>query len=792
MTNVWVGDTRSRSLEYLTTAENSIPETRHYIIDDRATFNWFESSGRYLLNQLCLINSNIIIMLGFADCLESCFWPDLDIKDIAKAYAEIINTAVDTPNSNAWYVCSVCPVEGVFSSVFSDTGKFTAKELNEKIIAFNDQLKQFCKATFIDCNSYLAETGLSTYDGVRYTSETAAALQNYIISQISGGANEFISPRLEEPVIAEQDIDSPLFWLSRGTDAEGYSPFEASERGGKYVGDTLPDNRAYAWGRLYEILLAEPTITATLTADKWFSSSHGYPTGQTPRPGAIACWGPSDGNTNEGFVAVVEQINPDGSILTSESIADDVYWQLVTRYEGEDENWGLSGDYKFQGFIYHQNTLPNGSVTSTISKAQVTSSNESLGTGLIDENYSNVSGISDKMKANALYIWQYFGSRGWTLNAVAGLLGNLQRESTINPGRWQGGREWGDPYKHGYGLVQWTPYTKYTDWCNENGYDMADIDSALIRIEAEIAASEVGGWSDLDQWITTDDYNISFKDFTTSTRDAAWLGAAFLMNYERPGDQSKAAQTARGRNATYWYNFLLPHSPDSSAWDGITCLKADNISATEATFSFVTNSVDTYTYKVSPSSGADITGTVIDAKQDTSNSIRVVSFIVKGLEPGTKYMLSVITAEGQDEIPVGVLEFETPQEYPESVDAIKLSTAEMYAVPTSKFKLEATPSNVNFGYWSKKNDHGYTLQLIINGQLVKEKTVDALPSTIKIKTTFNYTAKVGDTVQIGIRSWVKHKGKKLYDNGRPADAFTKVSNPVCLLTKHVTAYINTK
>ena len=39
----------------------------------------------------------------------------------------------------------------------------------------------------------------------------------------------------------------------------------------------------------------------------------------------------------------------------------------------------------------------------------------------------------EQMKVNATYIWNYLREQGWTLNAVAGVLGNMQSESSINP-----------------------------------------------------------------------------------------------------------------------------------------------------------------------------------------------------------------------------------------------------------------------------------------------------------------------------------------------------------------------
>lgn len=38
-----------------------------------------------------------------------------------------------------------------------------------------------------------------------------------------------------------------------------------------------------------------------------------------------------------------------------------------------------------------------------------------------------------QMEINAIYIWAYLQNAGWTLNAVAGILGNMQSESSINP-----------------------------------------------------------------------------------------------------------------------------------------------------------------------------------------------------------------------------------------------------------------------------------------------------------------------------------------------------------------------
>jgi hypothetical protein len=189
--------------------------------------------------------------------------------------------------------------------------------------------------------------------------------------------------------------------------------------------------------------------------------------------------------------------------------------------------------------------------------------------GLCKTNSYNVS-IED-MKPNARYIYQYLSNQGWTLNAIAAILGNMQVESKMSPWTWQhtiDGSIINDDETHtlntdvlgdsspGYGLVQWTPYSKYTNWCTSNGLDYWDIDSQLYRICWEVQNNE--------QWQKRESkgYDLTFTEFTKSTEDAYWLAGAFAFCYERPGsstgtqEQQDNLRVERGNNATYWYDYL--------------------------------------------------------------------------------------------------------------------------------------------------------------------------------------------------------------------------------------------
>lgn len=162
--------------------------------------------------------------------------------------------------------------------------------------------------------------------------------------------------------------------------------------------------------------------------------------------------------------------------------------------------------------------------------------------------YNSSNGLTlSQMQENATYIAKSLLASGWTLNAICGMLGNMQTESRLNPGRWQGDRVGGSPNKHGYGLVQWTPYTKYTEWVSG---DPSTMDNNLKRINYEVDNGL--------QWIATSHYPLSFSQFKTSTLDPYTLGLMFLANYERPQDPN---QPIRGTQAEYWFNYLKGIAP---------------------------------------------------------------------------------------------------------------------------------------------------------------------------------------------------------------------------------------
>lgn len=151
---------------------------------------------------------------------------------------------------------------------------------------------------------------------------------------------------------------------------------------------------------------------------------------------------------------------------------------------------------------------------------------------------------------NCRVFWSYFKEKGWSLNAVSGILGNAWYESTVNPNRWQGDDPWHQPPDQwGFGLVQWTPYTKIISWLEErvglndvSKFGQAECD----RIQWEMENNQ--------QWIATSAYPESFREYSTTTKDPYTCAIEFLANYERPYDPN---QPERGTKAQELYDYLL-------------------------------------------------------------------------------------------------------------------------------------------------------------------------------------------------------------------------------------------
>lgn len=159
---------------------------------------------------------------------------------------------------------------------------------------------------------------------------------------------------------------------------------------------------------------------------------------------------------------------------------------------------------------------------------------------------------------NAEIIWKYFKDKKMNPYGIAGIMGNMQAESSLMPNNLQNtyNIKFGmsddeytkavdnGSYKNfvddaaGYGLVQFT-YSGYKkelyNYCKEKKKSISDIYCQLDCLTSQITKSGV----------------LAKLNSSSSVRQASDI---FLLQYERPADQSEAVQKKRAEYSMTFYN----------------------------------------------------------------------------------------------------------------------------------------------------------------------------------------------------------------------------------------------
>lgn len=163
----------------------------------------------------------------------------------------------------------------------------------------------------------------------------------YLMVSANQTADEIIYPYIEYnpdfiPRLNSNGMVGSKYWYD-----SNWNPY--------YPANGLPNCTCYAWGRWAEIMDAVPTGLSLRNAENWYADTTGYNKGQTPKLGAIICFadGPYSGL---GHVAVVEQIDADGTVTFSNSAYNGQYFYL--RSGKAENNYGYESAYRLQGFIY--------------------------------------------------------------------------------------------------------------------------------------------------------------------------------------------------------------------------------------------------------------------------------------------------------------------------------------------------------------------------------------------------------------------------------------------------------
>ena len=151
---------------------------------------------------------------------------------------------------------------------------------------------------------------------------------------------------------------------------------------------------------------------------------------------------------------------------------------------------------------------------------------------------------------------------GITRSAAIGVIANMTHESWLNPGQWELGSNYSP--SAGFGLGQWTPSTKYSNWLGSTDPDvMSDgnnqLDFLLDNTPNQWSTYYVDmntGWSSyynvyVPILATLDDYWIAedtIEDMTT----------AWMVYWERPA-AGTAGLASRIAHAQYWDTVIDYH-----------------------------------------------------------------------------------------------------------------------------------------------------------------------------------------------------------------------------------------
>ena len=172
----------------------------------------------------------------------------------------------------------------------------------------------------------------------------------------------------------------------------------------------------------------------------------------------------------------------------------------------------------------------------------------------------------EEMENNAIEVNNFYSALGYDINTIAGMLGNFQNESTINPER--------DAEGIAYGLVMWTPPTWLYDACDKLGIGPYTDGN----VQCEVVDAQLTDKAGLNTWYTTpafiapyynsgatgDMIGITGEQFCKNPMgwDPGKLAVMFMVGFERPDyDPEVNHWTRRVADAGAWYQFLTGHPP---------------------------------------------------------------------------------------------------------------------------------------------------------------------------------------------------------------------------------------
>ena len=164
---------------------------------------------------------------------------------------------------------------------------------------------------------------------------------------------------------------------------------------------------------------------------------------------------------------------------------------------------------------------------------------------------------------NANIIIAYYRSLGIEDRSIAGILGNIDAESTFSPTLTEVGGS-------GYGLVQWTPVSVLQNHCSTLGlspYTSGDVQLQVIIKEMLGQPASINEWYTTRGFIsnyynsgaTSDMIGITAQQFLNNSM--GWspdkLAIMFMAGYERPSyNPNTNHYKQRMQNALNWFTYM--------------------------------------------------------------------------------------------------------------------------------------------------------------------------------------------------------------------------------------------
>lgn len=194
-----------------------------------------------------------------------------------------------------------------------------------------------------------------------------------------------------------------------------------------------------------------------------------------------------------------------------------------------------------------------------------------------------------QMENNARIIYNECNQMGWSINAVAALLGNMQAESSINPGQQETSAMAAG--SDGTGLLQWTSTSSsaqnplldvlQTLYGTTSGWYSGDKQMNAMFAEYQQTNNAQGNpdaknWGIERQWYNSDGSRYGFSltkidwyDWALSAADVETLTKVFMVSYLRPSyDASVNHWARRVEYAKTWLAWLGGVDPGPSPGGG--------------------------------------------------------------------------------------------------------------------------------------------------------------------------------------------------------------------------------